>query len=337
MIAFLPQTDRPPVIGISGSNADSASVRAMMAQISTTGAIPLFLGNHTNRNPDVDINKVDAIVVLGNNRDIDPSEYKQRITDPHTKSELLMDDGKTPDPTGIARRSYEFRLLELAMKQKMPILGVCGGMQRINVMLGGALHQHVPDLIGNDEHDQQQFGIAPFIPVQAVLLAQNTTLGNIAGDMRSVYTPGHGVTCGDNLVLENSMHHQAVSVVGSGLRASAFSTDHVKRLNGEDSLLIEAIEADPNGPLKDQFLLGVQWHPEFGASPLGAKIAHSLSGAAQSYAQAHNRTHEMTEVINENVFSALPQIKPPAVRSGSMTEAILSQRAAASLTDRQVT
>jgi putative glutamine amidotransferase len=330
MAASLLDSPHPPVVGISGSNSDSASVRAMMAQISATGAIPLFLGNHINRKADDDFKKIDSIVILGNNRDIDPSEYGQMgKPDPHTKSELLTDEGHI-DFGGVARRSYEVRMLELAMKHKMPVLGVCGGMQRINVMLGGQLHQHIPDMIGNEEHDQQNFGIAPFVPVQPVIIAPDSTLSGIAGNISSIYTPGHGAASSPTVVLENSMHHQAVSIVGAGLRASAFSSDKVKLQNGSDGLLIEAIEADPKGPLSNQFLMGVQWHPEFGASPLGAKISHNFANAAHEYARAHNRTHPMTEAINENVFSALPAVKSPT-RSGSITEAILAQRAAASI------
>jgi hypothetical protein len=55
MISFF--TRLPPVIGISGSNADSASVRAMMTQIASSGAVPIFLGNHAKRDPAADIEK----------------------------------------------------------------------------------------------------------------------------------------------------------------------------------------------------------------------------------------------------------------------------------------
>ena len=52
----------PPVVGICGGNADSASVRAMMTQIQSAGAIAVFLGNHANRDASADIEKIDALV-----------------------------------------------------------------------------------------------------------------------------------------------------------------------------------------------------------------------------------------------------------------------------------
>lgn len=320
---------KQPIIGISGSNSDSASVRAMMTQIASAGGVPMFLGNHTQRNADEDFAKIDAIVILGNNRDIDPSEYGQHTNQhPKTKSELLMPDGKTPDMNGVMRRNYEFRMIDLALKHGKPLLGVCGGMQRINVACHGRLHQHVPDLVGHEEHAQEQFGIAPFIPVQAITMADNTLLSSIAGDTGSVFAPAH-TPMPEGMVLENSMHHQAVSVVGAGLRPSAFSNDKVKLSDGRDSLLIEAIEADPAGKYGKQFLLGVQWHPEFSASPLGAKIAARFTGAAQAYALEHPIEREMNNVQYENIRSALPQVQPPKVKPGGIVEMILKERAQA--------
>lgn len=320
-----------PVIGISGSGADSASVRAMMTQVASAGAVPVFLGNHTTRDADRDFPKIDALILMGNNRDIDPSEYGRHAGQhPKTKSELTKDDG-TPDPEGIARRSYEFRMLELALESGMPVLGICGGMQRINVALGGWLHQHVPDLVGHEEHAQQKFGIAPFVPVQPITFVNNTQLAKLADGIETVFTPGHDAA---PALMENSMHHQSVSVVGRGLAAAAFADDKVKLTDGSDSRLIEAIEADPNGRYGKQFLLGVQWHPEFSASPLGAKIAGRLSEEAKVFAQTHQRTHTSQEVERENIQSSLPQVEA-RTRVGSQTEMILKARALAGTADRQ--
>jgi len=320
-----------PVIGISGSSSDSASVKAMMKQMEEAGATPMLLANHGKRDVLADIKKIDALVVLGNNKDIDPSEWGDMSAQhPKTKSELLMDDGKTPDHDGIARRSYEFAILEAAMKQRMPVMGVCGGMQRINVMCGGNLHQHVPDLIGHDEHAQQDYKIAPSTPVQPIILAKNTTLSDIASGITTVFSPSHAPVA-PSVILENSMHHQAVNVVGEGLRPVAFAEDKVKLPDGRESLLIEAVEADPKGKFGNQLLLGVQWHPEFGASPLGERLANRVATAAKAFAVEHNRTHAPEEVARENMLSSLPQTIP-APRIGSMTDMILRQRASSNPT-----
>mgnify|MGYP001000811833 CR=1 FL=1 len=187
----------------------------------------------------------------------------------------------------------------------------------------------VPDLVGHDEHAQQAFNIAPFVPVQPVIIEPGSTLGKIGAGITAVYTPAHGHAL--EIVQENSMHHQAVDKVGEGLRAAAYSADKLP----DGKLLIEAIEADPNGPLKDQFVLGVQWHPEFGASPLGAKIAASVTQAAQEFARANNRQHAAGEAQDESAFSALPEIKETAtgaVMPGSAVDKLMKSRAAAAQT-----
>lgn len=287
-----------PVIGISGGNADSASVRAMMTQIASTGAIPLFLGNHGKRSAANDIEKIDALVVMGNNKDIDPAKYGQQK---HAKTNSELDT-----PEGRARAEYEEQLITLALEKKMPYLGVCGGMQRLNVLCGGSLHQHVPDMVGNDDHAQQAHNIAPFVPVQLVHLQEDSLLAEIGnkngeehwGDrILKLFVPTHK----NYDYAENSMHHQAVNEPGAGLRPSAYSQDGIT----------EAIETDPNGPFKDQFVLGVQWHPEFSASELGAKIATRMNEEAQKFAKAHNRQHPPGEAQDETMLSALADLKKP--------------------------
>jgi len=296
---------KAPIIGISGSSADSASVRAAVTQIRDAGAIPLFLSNFEKRDAAADIEKLDGLVVLGNNADIDPSTYGAQ-KDAHTNPESTTPEGK-------ARADYEYALMKAAIEKKMPLLGICGGMQRLNVMQGGTLHQHVPDITGNDMHAQQDAGIAPFIPVQAVQIYSGTGLSAIVGDIKSVYTPGHGVT-----VAENSMHHQAVKDVGKGLRVSAMSQDGI----------IDAVEADPNGPYGSQFLIGVQWHPEFGASPLGAKIIQSVVSEAQLYAAKNvHQKLSLDEVVQENIQSSLPVVKSNGqkrTKDNSVTQNIVS-------------
>ena len=309
-----------PVIGISGSSADSASVRAMMTQITGSGAIPLFLGNHLNRNADADLSKIDALVVMGNNADIDPSKYGAS-KDPHTICE-------TDDAAGKARAQYEEKLMQKALDTKMPILGVCGGMQRLNVMCGGTLYQHVPDLIDSNYHTQLDYNIAPFIPVQAVTIQPDTKLASIAAEINTIYTPGHTPIPPD-VIMENSMHHQAVAQIGNNLRVAATTKD--VNAKGTQVDIVEGIEADPNGKYGNQFLVAVQWHPEFSASPLGAKLAQNVTEAAKAFKQEHGTQHSMDEVQKENQLSALPNVKLTTVEDakvlpGSFVAKFLEQR-----------
>jgi hypothetical protein len=161
--------------------------------------------------------------------------------------------------------------------------------------------------------------------VQPIFFGKDSTLSTIAKDITTVYSPSHDAP--PLLLLENSMHHQAVNVVGEGLRPAAFSDDTVKLPNGHDTQLIEAIEADPKGKFKDQTLLGVQWHPEFGASPLGERIAHFMVEKARNYAIENKREHSQEVVVHENLISSLPP-NIPAPRPGSMTEMVLHRRMA---------
>lgn len=304
-----------PVIGISGSSPESASVKAMVAQIRQTGAIPLLLANHGQRDAAQDITKIDALIVMGNNADIDPALYGAS-KDTHTQSESDTAQGR-------ARADYEFNMLKAAMEQKMPVLGVCGGMQRINVLCGGTLHQHVPDLVGHNEHAQQDYKIDGYVPVQPMLLDPDSTLGSVAAGITSVYTPGRMAP--PLLLLENSMHHQAVDRIGMGLRTAATSDDVIHYTDGTRKALVEAIEADPHGKFGDQTVIGVQWHPEFGASPLGERLADFMAEKAQSYAKTTHREHDISEIVHENMVSSLPQ-NVPAPRAGSLTAMVLSRR-----------
>ncbi|WP_143321972.1 gamma-glutamyl-gamma-aminobutyrate hydrolase family protein [Clostridium sp. HBUAS56010] len=131
------------------------------------------------------------------------------------------------------RDEMELSLLPLILDLKKPILGICRGIQILNIALGGTIWQDIPSQI------RQDFPIAhtqPFryqIPSHTVTLTAGSLLSKIAGKQ----------------TLEvNSMHHQAVKDLAPDLVATAYSPDH----------LTEALEM-PGYP----FFLGVQWHPEY--------------------------------------------------------------------------
>lgn len=132
-----------------------------------------------------------------------------------------------------ARDQMEISLLPLVLELKKPVLGICRGIQVLNIALGGNIWQDIPSQVERDfplAHSQ------PFyytIPCHTVSLAENSLLAQITGT--------------DSLKV-NSMHHQAVKDLAPGLTASAHSPDY----------LIEALEM-PGYP----FFIGVQWHPEY--------------------------------------------------------------------------
>ncbi|MGL5436990.1 MAG: gamma-glutamyl-gamma-aminobutyrate hydrolase family protein [Lachnospiraceae bacterium] len=134
----------------------------------------------------------------------------------------------------LKRDIMELALLPLVMARKKPVLGICRGIQVLNIGLGGDIYQDIPSQF------QQEFPIAhaqPFaydIPSHRVTVTPGTLLSEIAG--------------GHTQLNVNSMHHQAVRKPAPGLVASGHAA----------SQLIEAVEK-PDYP----FFLGVQWHPEY--------------------------------------------------------------------------
>jgi len=155
---------------------------------------------------------------------------------------LLLSGGVDVDPAlygaqpqvDLGAVDRERDVLELALYRafrasKKPILGICRGIQLVNVAEGGTLHQHLPAVPGTQQHRQaDRIGA----PLHAVTLESDSRLA---------------VALGRAEVRTNSYHHQALDRLGDGLRAVGRSADGV----------VEALEGRDGA-----FLLAVQWHPE---------------------------------------------------------------------------
>ncbi|MEV0378990.1 gamma-glutamyl-gamma-aminobutyrate hydrolase family protein [Nonomuraea sp. NPDC050643] len=157
---------------------------------------------------------LDGLILAGGG-DIDPSRYGQ-------------DPGQH---TGYVRRfrdEAEFELLTTALDRGVPFLGVCRGLQVLNVALGGSLHQHLPDVVGHTGHcpGPGRFGPLPVFPAPGSRLAK---------------------ALGEDPVTVPHYHHQAIDRLAPGLTATATAEDGT----------IEAVELDSKG-----FAMAVQWHPE---------------------------------------------------------------------------
>ena len=159
------------------------------------------------------LSNLDGLVIAGG-ADIDPSCYD-------------ADRDEATGPARPDRDSSEWKLINLAFKLRIPLLGVCRGMQLLNVVLGGTLHQHLPDRTGTDDHLPKpgNFGRVP------VTVAPDSTLAAVVGERVEVHCH----------------HHQAIDRLGDELVAVAWAPDGT----------IEGIEL-PEAP----FAVGVQWHPE---------------------------------------------------------------------------
>jgi putative glutamine amidotransferase len=165
---------------------------------------------------------LDAIFLPGG-ADIDPVSYGAA---PHAMC----------DKTDRDRDRVELSLAKWALADGKPVLGVCRGMQLINVASGGTLYQDLASQFpGGIKHDYFPFG------------GQNHPRDYLAHEVRIVAGSRLARLFGPGPIKVNSMHHQGVHTVGAGLRATAQAPDG----------LVEALEGE--GP---SYLFAVQWHPE---------------------------------------------------------------------------
>jgi putative glutamine amidotransferase len=184
------------------------------------------------RDPEEMLELLDGLILAGGN-DIDPALYG---ADPHPETGHTVPE----------RDASELALTRGAVERDLPVLGICRGMQLINVAFGGTLSQHLPEELGHEEHRR--------------------TPGSFDGadhDVRLVPGSLAARAAGEVLHPTKSHHHQGVATVGDGLVVTGHSTL-------DD--LPEAIEA-----LDRRFVLGVQWHPEADERSriVGALVEHA--------------------------------------------------------------
>lgn len=303
----MPLRKNKVIIGISGHSPRTKSVQAITRQVREAGGEPVFLAcpdPRASRQTQC-LSEIHGLAVMGNDYDIDPGEYIHRYEPGDHRANIHPACKNEMDHPHTRRRAtYEKRILEGAISLGMPVLGICGGMQRINVLCGGTLHQHLPDMVGCDKHMQTRQGVALHVPVVPIIIKDGTRLCDIARTIRMPFCKGND-PCAPKVVMENSLHHQAIDRVGDGLRVSAV-TDTVRMRDGRFGYLPEAIEPDPEGPYRNQFLLGVQWHPEFGASSLGEQIVKHLLQAAQQYGKTRKLKFQSASVVSMSRASLKP-------------------------------
>jgi putative glutamine amidotransferase len=167
--------------------------------------------------PDQLLERIDGLILAGGN-DLDPASYG---AEPHPAT-----NGIVPE-----RDEFELALTRRAVELDMPVLGICRGMQVLNVALGGTLLQHLPERFGHDEHRRVP---GSFVGSDHDVRLQSGSLAALAA--------------GEDLHGTKSHHHQGVDVIGAGLQVTGHSALDE---------LAEAIEAPAR-----RFVLGVQWHPE---------------------------------------------------------------------------
>lgn len=233
-----------PIIGIT-ADVEEAGEKAKLPTyflrqnyadaITRAGGVPLMLPHEPELAEDY-VARLDGLVVTGGAFDIDPAMFG--ATTRHAT--VVTKDRRTRFETAVTKG---------ALARDIPVLGICGGQQLLNVILGGTLFQHIPDEVKNPlAHEQPG---PRDRPGHDVTVAEGTLLHRITGAAT---------------LSVNSAHHQAAKTVGPGVVVDATAPDGV----------IEGIE-DP----RKKFCLGVQWHPEYGVSAGDGKIFDAFVAAAR--------------------------------------------------------
>jgi putative glutamine amidotransferase len=180
------------------------------------------------------VGALDGLIITGGG-DVAPERYG---AERHEKT----------DPRNAMRDAWEDALLGAAIEHQVPFLGICRGLQVLNVNRGGSLVQHLPDVVGDDRYNKGGGNFA----TNRVTVEGGELAGLLAGDAE---------------LDVKSYHHQAVQDVGAGLRVTARSGDGV----------VQAIELEGV-----PFGVAVQWHPEEDAAE-DARLFQGLVDAAREH------------------------------------------------------
>lgn len=193
--------------------------------------------------PPAEVKKIiehcDAVLLPGSKADVDPAKF-QTPRSPHTAEADLL------------RNTVDELLLRDAHEKRKPILGICYGLQSLNVFRGGSLIQHIPDFLPEDLRTRVNHDAGRAVAVaHKVEIEPDSELGKIVGangQGAKVESPRSEVRSSITVPV-NSSHHQSAAMIGDGLRQVA---------RCPDDGIVEALE----GTSPDHFVLAVQWHPE---------------------------------------------------------------------------
>lgn len=213
-----------PVIGINTDLRDgpprlAACATFYIEAVLKAGAIPLMVPPMNDADLEEALRHLNGFLLIGG-RDYDPALYGEK---PH----------ETIDPLDKERNDFDYKLVQKIVREThLPLLGICGGSQILNIGLGGSLVQDIPSAVGQTIQHSSPDGYKGKWNRHLVKIIPDTRLAQVYAN-REVNVP--------------TSHHQAVKQLGRGLTIAAKAEDGV----------VEAVELEGR-----PFVIGVQWHPE---------------------------------------------------------------------------
>jgi putative glutamine amidotransferase len=249
-------TSRQPLVGIpsdvahyDGLEFHSAGDKYLRALMDCSNALPVIIPA-MGEGQDVSalLERLDGVLITGATSNVHPPQYGGKPSASH-------------EPYDQGRDSLTLPLIRAVLERNMPIFCICRGFQELNVVFGGTLETEVQGKAGHLDHR------APESDDVTVRYATSHPISIEPGSLLHTILKKSGT-------MVNSVHRQAVGKLGIGLKAIARAPDGV----------IEAIALDQ--PSKN-FVLGVQWHPEFRAkeNPDSVRLFEAFGKAMQSYAE----------------------------------------------------
>jgi len=250
-------TDTPPLIGVTACVRTLDEVEHHVARIQYLAVVPEAVGGIPVIVPALSdeetapvrmtevLDRLDGLLITGSPSNVEPLRYGGPPSAPGTLQDPKRDAAVLP-------------LIAAALERRMPILALCRGLQELNVVLGGTLHQTIQDLPGKMDHRAD-----PSLPIkQRYGLAHEVTL--TPGGVLAEYADGTGLRV-------NSLHSQGIDRLADGLAVEATAPDGI----------IEAVRLDDPGC----FVIAIQWHPEWGVAetPFAQNLFAAFGAAARAY------------------------------------------------------
>ncbi|MBI37519.1 MAG: hypothetical protein CL568_08070 [Alphaproteobacteria bacterium] len=230
-----------PLIGVSGELKDfngfdvqAAGHKYVYSVVEAFNGIPIILPalgipepKNTSNLIEL-LDRVDGIILTGGRANVEPHHYGGEPFRPETHRDPVRDAMTLP-------------LVRSAVELSVPILGICRGIQEINVALGGTLHPYLWEVEGKNDHRMPKTDIMEnrFAPRHKISLTEKGYFSHIADKAK----------IDKDQIIVNSLHSQAINKLADGLEIEALSEDGV----------IEGVSM----PKAKSFVVGVQWHAEF--------------------------------------------------------------------------